>query len=449
MKCYSCGEELKDTAKFCGFCGADQSKRPNEAPTCAHCGAALTPNAHFCGVCGAPQVQPEPELIAITPEESHVLAEMESLIVASPVADEVPPVEPIPEPEPVAEPEPMPEAEPTPESIVEPEPEPTIEPEPEPESVAESEPEPVVIPEPVVEPEPEPIPEPVFMPAPEPQPVPQPAPQPAPAPVVQPQPAVVVPPTPAPQPIPQPRPAQPVYPPQQPSAYQQPVYQPQQPVYAQPQPTYANPYQPGYQANPYQPAYQPQQNIQVNLSGAMPQRPAAPVFVPVQQPAYQLPCERGLLSMILLGILTCGIYPLVILSRISMEINMVASRNDGQRTMHYLWMCFLAPLTLMIYPFVWLHNLCNRFGGELRRRQISYRFSAASFWLWTFVYGFVGSLITGIAVAVLHFIVELDMILVITIGSALLIASSVGPLVFVHKFLKASNLINADYNRRG
>lgn len=431
MKCYSCGEELQDTARFCGFCGADQSKRPDNAPVCVHCGAPLPPNAHFCGSCGAAQTMPQtaPMIVPLPEEDAQVMPEMESPMDEPAVMEELPCVDPIAEPKSAAEPEDT--VSPEPEPIPEPVPEPNAEPEPEP--MAESQPEPVeepaVIPTPVVIPEPEP------------------------APVVQPQPIPVAPPAPqpAPQPVsrPQPRPTQPAYQPQQPSAYQQPIYQPQQPVYTQPQPNYTNPYQPGYQANPYQPAYQPQQNIQVNLTGAMPQRPAAPTYIPVQQPAYQLPCERGLLSMILLGILTCGIYPLVILSRISMEINMVASRNDGQRTMHYLWMCFLAPLTLMIYPFVWLHNLCNRFGGELRRRQINYRFSAASFWLWTFVYGFVGSLITGIAVAVLHFIVKLDMILVITIGSALLIASSVGPLVFVHKFLKASNLINADYNRRG
>ena len=190
-----------------------------------------------------------------------------------------------------------------------------------------------------------------------------------------------------------------------------------------------------------------EQNIPVNVSNPMPQRPVAPMFT--QAPAYQLPCERGLLKMLLLGILTGGIYPLVIYSRISMEINMVASRYDGQRTMHFLWMCFLAPLTLMIYPFVWIHNLCNRMGGELHRRQINYRFSAASYWLWTLVYGMVGGMVTGIVAYVLFTIVQLQQIMVLLICSALMLASMVGPLVFIHKMMKAMNLINADYNRRG
>lgn len=410
MKCYSCGEEIKETAKFCGNCGADQSKRPSEKPVCSSCGTELNPQARFCGNCGAPQAltpatEPEIEPVAVAEPESIPEPTVEAETLEETVSTLDIPIESDTEPQ----------SEPAmvsiPEPIAEPVPEPMPEPEPIPEPMAEADPAPA--PEPI--PEPEPVPEPVVVPVPQPEPVPQPQPAPQPQPV----------------PVPQPAP-QPMY---QPQGYQQPNYQ--------------NPYQPGYQPNPYQPAYQPQQNIQVNLTGAMPQRPAAPIFVPVQQPAYQLPCERGLLKMILLSILTCGMYPLAIYSRISMEINMVASRHDGQRTMHYLWMCFLAPLTLMIYPFVWIHGLCNRMGGELDRRQINYKFSGASFWLWNLVYGFVGALITAVTVYVLYAIVILDQVLVILIGSALLLASLVGPLVFVHKMMKAMNLINADYNRRG
>ena len=212
-----------------------------------------------------------------------------------------------------------------------------------------------------------------------------------------------------------------------------------------------NPYQPGYRPNPYQPAYQPQpqQYISFDIGSAMPQRPSAPAFQAAQQPAYQMPCQRGLLKMLLLSLLTLGIYPVVIYSRISEEINMVSSRHDGQRTMPFLFMCMLAPLTLMIYPFVWIHGLCNRMDAELQRRQISYKFSAASFWLWNLVYGFVGGLITGITVYVLYAIVELAPLLIILIGSLLLLSSMAGPCIFIHKMMKAMNLINADYNRRG
>lgn len=133
-------------------------------------------------------------------------------------------------------------------------------------------------------------------------------------------------------------------------------------------------------------------------------------------PNYQLPTQRGLLKMVVFGFLTFGIYPIVVYSLISTEINIVASRYDGKHTMHYLWIFFLLSwLTLGIAPFVWAHKLCNRIGNELRRRGVDYSFDALDFWLWCVL----GSLIV------------------------------VGPFIFVYRFMKAMNLMNADYNVRG
>lgn len=42
-------------------------------------------------------------------------------------------------------------------------------------------------------------------------------------------------------------------------------------------------------------------------------------------PAQQLPTTRGLLKVLLLGVVTFGIYPIVVYSKISNEINLVAS----------------------------------------------------------------------------------------------------------------------------
>lgn len=132
--------------------------------------------------------------------------------------------------------------------------------------------------------------------------------------------------------------------------------------------------------------------------------------------AHQLPTNRGLLKMLIFSPLTLSIYPLVVYSRISTEINTVASRHDGKHTMHYCLIYFLlSGITLGIAPIVWLHRISGRIGCELKRRGIAYKFSSADFWLWSVL----GSLIF------------------------------VGPFVFIHKFLKAMNLLNADYNQRG
>ena len=175
--------------------------------------------------------------------------------------------------------------------------------------------------------------------------------------------------------------------------------------------------------------------------------PAAPVtaFTP---PAYRLPTRRGFWKMLLLGIITGFIYPLVIMSRISVEINMVASRHDGKRTMHFLWMPIVGVITLGVYFFVWIHKLCNRIGNELRRRQVCYRFGAGSFWLWNFLWGILCSIVTAVAVLILTQMPQMRFVSYV-VGAAGGIISSIGPFIFTHKLMRATNLMNADYNEKG
>ena len=133
-------------------------------------------------------------------------------------------------------------------------------------------------------------------------------------------------------------------------------------------------------------------------------------------PAGKLKTNKGLLKTILLSVITFGIYPLVVMSAVSSEINIVASRYDGKKTMHFCLLFFIvAPITFGIAGIVWYHRISNRIGAELKRRGIAYNFSAADFWLWNVL----GSLI------------------------------GIGPLVYMHKLFKAVNKMNAHYNING
>lgn len=133
-------------------------------------------------------------------------------------------------------------------------------------------------------------------------------------------------------------------------------------------------------------------------------------------PVGQLKTNKGLLKTILLSLVTFGIYPLVVMSAVSNDINIVASRYDGKKTMHYCLLFFIvAPVTFGIAGIVWSHKISNRIGAELKRRGIDYSFGAADFWLWNVL----GSLI------------------------------GVGPLVYLHKLFKAVNKMNAHYNVNG
>lgn len=145
---------------------------------------------------------------------------------------------------------------------------------------------------------------------------------------------------------------------------------------------------------------------------AEPANPKPQPEMPVCEGLPRLPVGRSLVKMVLLGLITAGIYPLVIWSRIVTEMNIAASRKDGKRTMPYCAMLMLAPVTLGIYPFVWMHHFCERVDQQLKIRSCDYRFGANDFWLW----GVLGSLIL------------------------------VGPYVFTHKLMKSMNLINSHYN---
>lgn len=147
--------------------------------------------------------------------------------------------------------------------------------------------------------------------------------------------------------------------------------------------------------------------------------PVAPAPAPYQAstaPVGQLKTNRSLLKIILLGIITIGIYPLVIYSGISTDINLIAGRYDGKKTMHFCLLVFLVgPITAEIATLVWFHRISARIGNELTRRGVAYTFSASDFWLWNVL----GALIV------------------------------VGPFIYAHKLCTAMNKLSEHYNTNG
>lgn len=140
-----------------------------------------------------------------------------------------------------------------------------------------------------------------------------------------------------------------------------------------------------------------------------------PVYQP-SAPAVQLKTNRGLVKYILLSLVTFGIYGIVCMSGVSTDINLIASKYDGKKTMHFCLLAFVFSwLTCGIGVLVWFHKISNRMGDELKRRNIDYKMSAGSFWLWNIL----GSFIV------------------------------VGPIIYMYKFFKAINLLAADYNING
>lgn len=126
--------------------------------------------------------------------------------------------------------------------------------------------------------------------------------------------------------------------------------------------------------------------------------------------------NRGLLKFILLSIVTLGIYALIFYSSVSNDINVMASRYDGKKTMHFCLLAFIVgPLTLGIGYWVWYHKISNRIGAELDRRDIEYVFDASTYWLWNIL------------------------------GACII----VGPFIYLHKLCTAMNLLSEHYNING
>ena len=170
-------------------------------------------------------------------------------------------------------------------------------------------------------------------------------------------------------------------------------------------------------------------------------------FEKAKAPKIQLPTKRGLGRMIIFGILTLGIYPVVIWSRLTTEVNMVASRYDGERSVSFFGMLLLAPLTCGIHSLVWMHKLCSRIGAELQRRNVSSTFGAKAFWLW---YMLVGTL-SGILTSAGSYLIASGTgpVAVAWVLLGLGVIALIGPLVFQQKLLKAMNQMNADFNING
>ena len=110
-------------------------------------------------------------------------------------------------------------------------------------------------------------------------------------------------------------------------------------------------------------------------------------------------------------------------------------------------MVLLSPLTLGIHSLVWMHKLCRRIGAELQRRGISYRFGAKDFWLFNMLFGFLASICSGVTTAL--FTKGDPNVIVVCVLSTLSLLSLIGPLVFIHKLMKSTNLMNEDYNNKG
>ena len=81
--------------------------------------------------------------------------------------------------------------------------------------------------------------------------------------------------------------------------------------------------------------------------------------------------ERGMVSYILLSIVTFGIYHIVFWNKISKDVNALCE-GDGKKTMKYIFCFLLNIVTVGIFGFVWKYKLAKRLQENAARYDLRF-----------------------------------------------------------------------------
>lgn len=132
----------------------------------------------------------------------------------------------------------------------------------------------------------------------------------------------------------------------------------------------------------------------------------------IREKPQRLKTNRSMPKLMILNILTLGLYSILFFIPFSFDLDKIAPKRDRSKTMNFLLAYVLSLFTFAIVIDIWHYQIANRIEEALEKRNIDYEFGTGSFWGW-FIFG--------------SFIL-------------------VGPFVYFHKLCKAMNLLCADYN---
>jgi hypothetical protein len=123
--------------------------------------------------------------------------------------------------------------------------------------------------------------------------------------------------------------------------------------------------------------------------------------------------RRGLASLIILGMITFGIYSLYWIYSIAKDVNEICE-GDGKKTGGLLKFFFLSLITFGIYGLVWWYMLGDRLQDNAQRYNLTFKESGGTVLLWFIA----GSLII------------------------------VGPFIALHIIIKNTNALADEYNKK-
>ncbi len=126
-------------------------------------------------------------------------------------------------------------------------------------------------------------------------------------------------------------------------------------------------------------------------------------------------CKRSGVAFVFLGILTLGIYPIVVLSHVRTEVNELTANSGVKKQMPFFWAYVLGLITYGIVPIVWLARMAEKIQiAALERKVTSTRISKAFVACW---------LLFGVYILI-------------------------GPFLVFCRFFKLLNLVEQDENKR-
>ena len=126
----------------------------------------------------------------------------------------------------------------------------------------------------------------------------------------------------------------------------------------------------------------------------------------------KLATNRSMWKLMLLSIVTLGIYSIIFFIPFSFDLDKAAPKRDHSKTLNFIFVYILGLLTFSIAIVVWHYQIAERVEEALSRRKIRYEFGTGDFWTW---YVFCSLIL-------------------------------IGPFVYFHKLCTAMNLVCEDYN---
>ena len=126
-----------------------------------------------------------------------------------------------------------------------------------------------------------------------------------------------------------------------------------------------------------------------------------------------LPTDRNIVTYILLGLVTCGIYDLYVLHCMIKDVNITCA-GDGKTTSGIFEYIVFGILTCGIYDYYWLYTFANRIGDNAPRYGMNFQENGTTILLWWIF----GAFLCG-----------------------------VGPFIAMYLLIKNTNALNAAYNQ--